>query len=144
MLNSQPIPQEPMLEIFQHNFGKSKILSWVWGVPKRGQKWPFFGHFQVRRVSFHPMDTINSDLGAKMGLLPRVGHNRNNLKAFSHNFCFKIFRYSANFDLRVTQFGAISVKKCLSVAYFTNYSFQNSPMMHFCDIYHENCSLEGI
>ena len=72
-----------------------------------------FGHFQVRRVSFHPLDTINFDFGAKMGLLPRVGHNRNNLKAFSHIFCFKIFRYSANFDLGVTQIGAISVKKML-------------------------------
>ena len=98
-----------MLETFKHNFGESKILSWVWGVPKRGQKWPFWP-FQVRRVSFHPLDTVNSGFGAKMGLLPRVGHNRNNLKAFSHNFCFKISRYKRKFDLGVTQFGAISVK----------------------------------
>ena len=72
-----------------------------------------FGHFQVRRVSFHPLDTIDSDFGPKMGLLSRVGHNRKNLKAFSHYFCITIFRYSANFDLGVTQFGAISAKKML-------------------------------
>ena len=129
------------------------ILAQFWGVQnfvlrlggsEKGSKMAIFGHFQVRRVSFHPLDTINSDFGAKIGLLPRVGHNRNNLKAFLHHFCFKNFRYSGNLDLGVTQFGAISVKKCLSVAYFSNYCFQNSPMVHFCDIYHENCSLEGI
>ena len=53
----------------------------------------------------------NSDFKSKMGLLSRVGHNRNNLKAFSHHFCITIFRYSANSDLGVTQFGAISAKK---------------------------------
>ena len=144
MLISQPIPQEPMLETFQHNFGESKILSRVWGGSEKGSKMAIFGHFQVRRVNFHPLDTIDSDFGAKIELLSRVGHNRNNLKAFSHHFCITIFRYSANFYLGVTQFGAISAKKCLLLAYFNNYFFQNSPMMHFCDIYHENCSLEGI
>ena len=44
------------------------------------------GQKMARRVSFHPLDTINFDFGAKMGLLPKVGHNRNNLKAFSHHF----------------------------------------------------------
>ena len=116
------------------------ILAQFWGVqnfvlglggPEKGSKMAIFGHFQVRRVSFHPLYTINSDFKSKMGLLSRVGHNRNNLKPFSHHFCITIFRYSANFDLGVTQFGAISAKKCLSVAYFSNYCFQNSPMMHF-------------
>ena len=93
-----------------------------------------FGLFQVRRVSFHTLDTIDSDFGAKMELLSGVGHSRNNLKAFSHHFCIIIFRYSTNFDLGVTQFGAISVKKCLSVAYFSNHCFQNSPMMHFSEL----------
>ena len=62
---------------------------------------------------FHTLDTTDSDLGAKMGLLSRVGHTRNNLKPFSYHFCITIFRYSANFDLGVTQFGAISAKKML-------------------------------
>ena len=68
------------------------ILAQFWGVQnfvlvlggsEKGSKMAIFGHFQVRRVSFHPLDTITSDLGDKMGLLPKVGHNRNNLKAFS-------------------------------------------------------------
>ena len=83
------------------------------GVPKRGQKMTIFGHFQVRKVSFHPWDTLNSVLGAKMELLCRVEHNRNNLKVFSLHFYSRIFTYSAYFDLEVTRFGAISAKKML-------------------------------
>ena len=58
------------------------ILSQFWGVKnfvlglggsEKGSKMAIFGHFQVRRVSFHPLDTINSDLGAKIGLCPGWG-----------------------------------------------------------------------
>ena len=31
------------------------------GGPEKGSKMVIFGHFQVRRVSFHPLDTLNSD-----------------------------------------------------------------------------------
>ena len=116
------------------------ILAQFWGVenfvlglrgPGKGSKMAIFGHFQVRKVSFHIWDTLNSVLRAKMGLLCRVEHNRNNLKVFSHHFYDRIFTYSAYFDLEVTRFGAISAKICLLVAYFNNHCFQKSPMMLF-------------
>ena len=111
--------------------------------PEKGSKMTIFGHFQVKRVSVHPWDTLNSDMEAKMGLLSRIGHHMNNLNAFSYHFCIKIFRYSANFNLEVTQFGAICAKDASWGAYFNNYCFQNSPRMLFCDIYNGNCSLGG-
>ena len=89
----------------------SDTLAQFWGVknfvlglggPEKGSKMTVFGHFQVRTVIFHPRDILNSDFLAKIGLWSRVGHNTNNLKGFSHNFCIRIFKYSANFDLRVT------------------------------------------
>ena len=100
------------------------VVTFIWF-------WAIFGHFQVRKVSFHPWDTLNSVLGAKMELLCRVEHNRNNLKVFSHHFYNRVFTFSAYFDVEVTRFGAISAKKCLLVAYFNNYCFQMSPMRLF-------------
>ena len=77
------------------------ILAQFWGVqnffqglggPENGSKMTVLGQFLVRRISFHPWDTLNCDLGAKMGLLYRMGHNSNKLKANSHHFYSIIFK----------------------------------------------------
>ena len=58
------------------------ILVQFWGVQnfvlglggsEKGSKMAIFGHFQVRRVSFHPLDTINSNLGLKWDFRPGWG-----------------------------------------------------------------------
>ena len=58
------------------------ILAQFWGVKnfvlglgwsEKGSKMAIFGHFQVRIVSFHTLDTIDSDFGAKMDFYPGWG-----------------------------------------------------------------------
>ena len=75
-------------DILVHFWGvKNFVLSL--GGPEKGSKWAIFGHFQVRRVSFYPLDTLNSDFGAKIGLLSRLENNRNNIRNFHIIFTIK-------------------------------------------------------